>query len=77
MQKLIHVIGYAPRGDVDRFALDDYQDFPVGMTLEKEEAEACLKRGVLPPGLLLYAGGKPGRVSGGYGYPQSVEVWCE
>lgn len=77
MKRLVHVIGYAPHGKVDRFALDDYQDFPIGMTLEKEEADACLKRGVLPPGLLLYAGGRPGRVSGGYGYPQNVEVWSE
>lgn len=77
MQKLIHVIGYAPRGDVDRFALDDYQDFPVGRTFEKEDFEACLKRGVLAPGLACLYQGHVLRVSGGYGYPQQVEVWCE
>ena len=78
MSRYVYIIGYAPHESViDPEILADYADFPVGMVMQKEEADACLKRGVFPPGLVLYAGGRPGRVSGGYGYPQSVEVWSE
>lgn len=76
MKHEIHVIGYAPHESIlDPEILADYADFPIGRVMEKEEADACLKRGVFPPGLVLYAGGRPGRVSGGYGYPQQVEVF--
>lgn len=65
----IIVVGYAPNSDiVDPEILADYQDFPVGSVLELEDARACLKRGVFPPGLVLYSpGGRVGRVTGCYG----------
>jgi len=69
------VVGYAPHGDiVDPEILADYQDFPVGRTFELEDARACLKRGVFPPGLVLYSpGGRVGRVTGCYAR-EDVEV---
>jgi hypothetical protein len=69
------VIGYAPHSNiVDPEILADFADFPVGMTMTVEETKACLDRGVLPPGLVIYAkGGRPGVVRGVYG-KQFVEV---
>jgi len=77
MPKTVHliVVGYAPRENiVDPEILADYVDFPVGRTFELEDARACLKRGVFPPGLVLYSpGGRVGRVTGVY-EREDVEV---
>jgi hypothetical protein len=73
--KPLHVIGYAPHGKVEPEYYESYRDFPVGMRFEKEEFDASLKRGVLVPGLSLLYQGRVIRVAGGYGHPQSVEVW--
>jgi hypothetical protein len=72
----VFVIGYAPHENIiDPEILADFRGFPVGMQLDLETARAHLHHGVFPPGLVLYSSGKPGRVSGGYGYPQTIEVW--
>jgi hypothetical protein len=74
-KKLLSVIGYAPQGNIiDPEILADFADFPVGMQIETEIVRAHLKQGVFPPGLVLYNGNVM-RVSGGYGYPQTIEVW--
>ncbi|CAK0753144.1 hypothetical protein CCP3SC15_1920009 [Gammaproteobacteria bacterium] len=73
--KVIDVIGYAPHGKNDPEIFESYRDFPIGMRFEKEQFDACLHRGVLVPGLLGLYQGRVVRVAGGYGHPQSVEVW--
>ncbi|HPL70340.1 MAG TPA: hypothetical protein PLR56_09165 [Brevefilum sp.] len=54
---------------------EDYLDYRQ-MRWDKETMEKDLRRGVLPPGMLIKAesGTKIGMVVGHYDYPQKVEV---
>jgi len=62
-------IGYAPHENIiDDLIMQDYADYPVGMKIDWAEFQACIHRGVITPGVVVYIpGGRPCVVRGVYG----------
>ena len=72
MSHVIQVVGYQPRNGTP---LDDYSDFPVGMTFSLEDVDKMTDLGHFTPGIILQAkGGKPCVVKGSYFQEQWVEA---